>query len=254
MIALAACNQRESPRDEPKPAPAPAPAPPVKEVIAPPDAAPIAIASPPDAAVVPDAAKKRDKDEQARLQDEAARYAAALVAESDDSSTGDLSDRMHPGTDLNQQIQDLQKSGANVKVGDGTGRTGGEPRIGNSGGPADAQTPPGRISITEKLQYDDSTLTADQVLVSIQSKYLAGLKRCYKDTLVRDPTARGKVSVKLTVNETGRVAHVEVNGFDTTLSSCVEQRAGSWRFASPKDKDGEAQTADFMITFQLVPD
>jgi len=207
-VALAACNQRDQPRDEAAKTPAPAPA--VKPVVV----------VPPDAT-----------DDKA-LEEEAARMADMLT--SDDPSDVRTDDqKRRPGADLAQQIEDAKH--AEIDLGHG---------------PA----PAGRITATDKQDFDDSTLTADQVLATIAQKYMVAVKGCYTTVLHRDPTARGKLKLALSVSESGRVAKVDVESFDPAMSSCVEDLAGRWRFPVPKDKDGETMTSDFRITFQMVPD
>jgi hypothetical protein len=92
------------------------------------------------------------------------------------------------------------------------------------------------------------------VLSKIQSAYMAGLKRCYKEHLKKDASARGKVTLSLTVNETGRTTSGNAKGFASEVDDCIGNQMSSWRFPVPKDKDGEATEASFAITLQLVPD
>ena len=85
---------------------------------------------------------------------------------------------------------------------------------------------------------------------------MAGLKRCYKEHLKKDASARGKVTLEFTVNETGRTVNGQRrSGFaerSRRLHHRRRCRAGASR--CPKDKDGEATEASFAITLQLVPD
>jgi hypothetical protein len=83
---------------------------------------------------------------------------------------------------------------------------------------------------------------------------MAGLKRCYKEHLKKDASARGKVTLSLTVNETGRTVKGAAKGFASEVEDCFSAQMSSWRFPVPKDKDGEATEASFAITLQLVPD
>jgi hypothetical protein len=231
LIALAACNQRdarEAAKEAPPPAPSPAPAPPVAK--APP-------AAPPDAPEVyhveielPDASPG----DEARMEDEAKRYADLLTADGSNGPGGAIVDtRRRPGTDLQQQMDEVRTNGTVIASG----------------------TPPrGRITVANKMDLDDATLTSDIVLAKIMAVYMAGLHRCYRDVLHADPTKRGKLVVSFTVNETGRVSKLDAAGFDDQLDACVKTSAGGWRFAVPKDKDGEATEASFQLTFQLVPD
>lgn len=84
---------------------------------------------------------------------------------------------------------------------------------------------------------------------------MAGLKRCYKEHLKTDPTARGGVQLTFTVNETGRTVGGRAKGFASSVDTCITGLMSTWRFAVPKDKDdGEPAEASFSIKLQLVPD
>ena len=101
---------------------------------------------------------------------------------------------------------------------------------------------------------DASSLSPEAVLSKIQSAYMAGLKRCYREYLKKDASARGKVSLSLTVNETGRTVKGAAHGFAPEVDECITSLMSTWRFPIPKDKDGEATDASFEIALQLVPD
>ena len=215
----------------------------------------------------------RNKADQVALQEqEAAKYADLLTGEGlNGTSEGDMSKR-RPGADLGAQISEVREGGQQVKVGGGAGRTSrgdGDVRVGTGHGPAingpggtesagggktAEKAPTGRISVSDKQTFDESTLTPDAVLAKIQSAYMAGLKRCYKEYLRKDAAARGKVTLNLTVNETGRTTKGAAHGFAGEVDDCISGLMGGWRFPIPKDKDGEATEASFAITLQLVPD
>jgi hypothetical protein len=215
----------------------------------------------------------RDKNDAVALQEQAAAAADGLFSE--DETANGLSggmDRRKPGTDLGQQMQDVKDSGRKVEVGGGSGRgtrgdgeartgTGKGPVLNGPNGPVDPnggkgeeKVPPGRINVSDKQSFDDSTLTPEAVLAKIMSAYMSGLKRCHKDLLKTDPTARGKVTLKFTVSESGRVSKASVAGFNDGLDSCIQARVLTWRFAEPKDKDGSGTDADFQITLALQPE
>ena len=216
---------------------------------------------------------RSEKDNVAMQEEQAARFADLLTGEGEQgTSEGDMSKR-RPGADLGQQIGDVKESGKTVAIGGGAGRGSrgeGDPRVGTGHGPKiDGPTgpesagggkvaehaPTGRISVGSKESFDESTLTPDVVLAKIQSAYMAGLKRCYKDYLKKEATARGKVTLSLTINETGRTTKGAAKGFPADeVNSCITGLMGSWRFPIPKDKDGEATEASFAITLQLIPD
>jgi hypothetical protein len=180
--------------------------------------------------------------------------------------------KRRPGADLGQQIADVKEGGKTVAVGGGSGRGSrgnGDARVGTGKGPGingagdiasagggkgEEHAPSGRISVADKQTFDESTLTPDVVLAKIQSAYMAGLKRCYKDYLKKDASARGKVTLNLTINETGRTVKGAAHGFASEVDECIGGQMASWRFPIPKDKDGDPTEASFAITLQLVPD
>jgi|JI10StandDraft_1071094.scaffolds.fasta_scaffold30987_4 hypothetical protein len=210
------------------------------------------------------------------LQEQSAKYADALFA--DDESGSGLSGAMESrkaGSDLGNQLTEVAKSGATTAVGGGTSGRGtrgnGDPRVGTGtgpgvtgpGGPVSAtgpdgktgeKVPTGRITATDKKTFDDSTLTPDAVLRKILNAYMSGLKRCHKELLKSDPTAKGKVKLSFTVNESGRTVSGKASGFADSLDSCIEGQMGNWRFDIPKDSDGEPTDASFEISLQLVPE
>ncbi|CAN5917382.1 hypothetical protein BH11MYX2_BH11MYX2_17610 [soil metagenome] len=213
-----------------------------------------------------------EKDTVSTQEDEAKKFADLLTGEGEDGhSEGDMSVR-RPGADLGQQISAVKECGGTVAIGGVSqhgSRGGGDAKLGTNGGTGikgptgtesagggkgDEKAPTGRIAVSDKQSFDDSTLTPDIVLAKIQSAYMAGLKRCYKTYLAKDASARGKVTLSLTINETGRTTSGKAKGFADEVDTCISAQMGSWRFPIPKDKDGEATEASFAITLQLVPD
>jgi hypothetical protein len=214
----------------------------------------------------------RDKADVQLQQEENARAMADLLTGegAEGTSEGDMSKR-RPGADLGTQIADVREGGKTVAVGGGGGRGprgDGDARVGTgkgpaiqgpggtetAGGPKEEKAPTGRIQVSDKQTFDESSLTPDIVLSKIQSAYMAGLKRCYKEHLKKDASARGKVTLSLTVNETGRTVKGSAKGFASEVDDCITGQMSSWRFPVPKDKDGEVTEASFAITLQLVPD
>lgn len=220
----------------------------------------------------PDKGDSAGKPDEAAMREEAAKFADLLTGEGvNGTSEGDMSKR-RPGADLGAQISEVREGGQTVKVGGGAGRssrgdgdvrvgTGHGPNINGPTGPESAgggktteKAPTGRISVSEKQTFDESSLTPDIVMSKIQSAYMAGLKRCYKEYLRKDASARGKVTLGFTVNETGRTVKGAAHGFAGEVDECIGGLMGGWRFPVPKDKDGEPTEASFSITLQLVPD
>ncbi len=215
----------------------------------------------------------RNREQQIALQEqEAARFADLLTGEGPNgTSEGDMS-RRRPGSDLGTQLNEVNEGNQAVRIGGGTGRTSrgdGEVRVGTGHGPAingptgpesagggkvAEKAPGGRISVADRPTGDASSLSPEAVLAKIQSAYMAGLKRCYREYLKKDASARGKVGLSLTVNETGRTVKGVAHGFASEVDECITSQMSTWRFPIPKDKDGEATDANFEIALQLVPD
>ena len=118
--------------------------------------------------------------------------------------------------------------------------------------PSDA----GRVAVgIREPTTKETSLTPDVVLAKIQRAYLAGIRRCYKAHLEKDPAATGKVSLSLTVNETGRTLHGIAAGFPAAdVNDCITGQMASWRFPIPHDEHGEPAVASFSITLKLVGD
>ena len=215
--------------------------------------------------------RDQGKDVQLQQEENAKAMADLLTGEgANGTSEGDMSKR-RPGADLGAQIADVREGGKQVGVGGGTNngpRGNGDPRVGTgkgtgisgpggtetAGGPKEEKAPTGRISVSEKVAEDDTTLTPDAVLGKIMSAYMTRIKRCYTDYLKKDASARGKVSLSFTVNPKGRVVSPGAKGFAGEVDQCVTGLMGGWTFPAPKDKDGEETEASFSITLQLVPD
>ena len=223
-------------------------------------------------AKAPDPGAGRDPKQDVALQEENARAMADLLTGESDTGTsqGDMSKR-RPGADLGQQIADIREGGKQVAVGGGSGRGSrgdGNARVGTgkgpdiagpggtetAGGPKVEHAPTGRISVGDKSGEEGVSLTPDSVVAKIQSVYMAQIKRCYTSYLKKDATARGRITLKLTVNETGRAVSTAASGFNSEVDECVSNLMGTWRFPIPKDKDGDATSAAFSLTLQLVPD
>jgi len=113
--------------------------------------------------------------------------------------------------------------------------------------------PRGRITVTDRAAYDESTLVPDDVVARIKSAYLAGLERCYQAELAVQPKAKGKLKLTFTINGAGRTVSPQVEGFAPKLGACVENQIAVWLFPSPKDPSGQPTDAAFGVTLTLAP-
>lgn len=78
----------------------------------------------------------------------------------------------------------------------------------------------------------------------------AAIKRCYDKALTSNPMLKGKLSVKITINEQGRVSNTEVvddSLHDAEVTKCVKGVIGRLRF--PKPAGGSAS-----VTFPFAFD
>ncbi len=143
---------------------------------------------------------------------------------------GDLSKRA-PGSDLAEQVEAARDREHNA-----------------------TPTPMGRIAVAGKKALDDTSLAVDDTLRKIQTVYMAGLKRCYKHELKKDPTLRERAELAFAVGHTGRTIRAKVTAMTLDFSRCVEGQMTSWVFSVPRDADGEATEASFIIVLALTPD
>ena len=95
-------------------------------------------------------------------------------------------------------------------------------------------------------------VSADQARAKVADS--PDVKRCYKDLLRRDVTARGSLKVVFTVNELGRVTDAKATGVDPTLEQCVQAKMQAWQFTLSHDGSGEPTPASFEVSINLVPD
>lgn len=193
---------------------------------------------------------------------EVARFAEALLASGDSDHAVDDMQRRLPGSDLGAQLDDVRAAGAKVAVGGGGSVAiggGTRDRVGDAGrGPgqaaADVAGPTPMVAVQRPAQLTDTSLTADVVAQKLVAAYLAGLRRCYGGVLKVDPEARGGATLAFTVEETGRVGAATVTTtLAPSLASCVETLARSWRFATPRDADGEPVAAEFRVPLEFAP-
>jgi hypothetical protein len=88
-------------------------------------------------------------------------------------------------------------------------------------------------------------LTVDEVLSRINTVYMNGLQRCYRKSLVADPTLSGKVVLAFQVDSEGRVQS-DITGAGQ-FDECLSRVVGSWRFSPP----ASAKDSNFRISLVL---
>ncbi len=122
-----------------------------------------------------------------------------------------------------------------------------------------AQDPPRsklavRMSRAGGQALDTSSLTLDAVAAKVMAAYAPGIKRCYKRALANTPDAHGTLSLTLRVSSAGRTLDAKAVGVADEVDACVVAQMASWRFAIPKDGNGDPVDASFAIAFDLARD
>ncbi|MBO4698534.1 AgmX/PglI C-terminal domain-containing protein [bacterium] len=99
-----------------------------------------------------------------------------------------------------------------------------------------------------KRAPDDANIDSAGVMKVI-SVSRAAIKRCYDKALISNPQLKGKMSIKIVINQQGRVDKTEIVDdtlHDAEVAKCVKGVVGRLRF--PKPADGTA-TVTFPFAF-----
>lgn len=203
----------------------------------------------------------------AATEDDAQRFASILTG-SEIGRTGQTGmGTRTPGADLDKQIDAVgnrqvvvgnDQGGFRTKDREGIGTTDG-PNIQNptevaQQKPKDGNEPGGRIQIKPLPPEGPGTsLTVAMVLDKIKGPYMAGLQRCYKLGLRDDSKLSGKIDMSFTVTETGKLEDSSARGVSAEVDRCVQDLMGGWRFAIPRDKDGDPTEQPFKLSLALQP-
>lgn len=95
-------------------------------------------------------------------------------------------------------------------------------------------------------------LTPRRLLATIETSYMAGLRRCYKAQLKRDARAGGRVVVTFTVDTRGRLSSRDAKGVATKVERCVERAMQRWEFPPARDATGAPTEATFRLALRLT--
>ncbi|MBL9042177.1 MAG: AgmX/PglI C-terminal domain-containing protein [Myxococcales bacterium] len=138
-----------------------------------------------------------------------------------------------------------------VRGGDGTGTsqsigslTMSGPRDGVGTGEKTEKKVRAVVQDSAPQDLDPGDLDPGQVAAKIR-QYRGAMVACYEAALKRNPTLAGKITLRFSVNQAGKVSHVEIEVdtmHDDDFAKCIVDRAQSWRFPAPKG-GGEVQFA-----------
>jgi hypothetical protein len=173
-----------------------------------------------------------------------------------------------PGPDLAAEVDAARRHDHAAQIGDNDPRTRGDDRARTGTGPDCAcdpdiaphqpaptpppDVPPPRIHVDPQHGPAPTSLSPDEVLRIITSRYMAGLQRCQALLLRRDAGAQGRVSLALTIDDGGAISAAAADGVDGDLDRCIEARAAGWRFPVPHDMtSGDATSARYELSLSL---
>ena len=205
--------------------------------------------------------------EPAMSEDDAQKFASILTGAEVGRTGATEMGRRQPGADLGQQIDAVgdrqvvvgnDQAGFRTKdregLGDGDGPDIKNPTEITQQKPKDGNEPRTRIQIKPlPPEGPGTTLTVAMVLDKIRGPYMAGLQRCYKAGLLDDSTLSGKIRMSFTVSETGKLDEASASGVSPQVDSCIQTFMGTWRFAIPRDKDGDPTEQPFKLSLALQP-
>lgn len=228
-------------------------------------AAPAAAVSPvskpvPPSSKSPGASPAAVPDDPARLHDQAVAMANMLTGGPGTASNHELPQRT-VGADLNKQIEAARTK--QVAIGDdlhGT-RNDNVLRPGTGHGPVinpdnnqttslpKANELPGGRVIPKVLTNPGGDEMPLDIAGRIANVYRTGLVRCYRSYMAGAGEAQGRVTLKLSLTASGRVASASADGFADELDRCIEGQMAQWNFKAPADYDG----GDAVVSLQLLP-
>ncbi|MBL9013068.1 MAG: AgmX/PglI C-terminal domain-containing protein [Myxococcales bacterium] len=205
--------------------------------------------------------------EPAMSEDDAQRFASILTGSEVGQTGATEMGRRQPGADLDKQLDAVgdrevvignQQKGFRTKdregIGDGNGPDLDNPTEVSQQKPKDGNEPDGRIQIKPlPPEGPGTTLTVQMVLDKIKGQYMFGLQRCYKTGLVQDSKLSGKISMSFTVTENGKLDDTSARGVSSEVDSCIQNLMSGWRFAIPRDKDGDPTEQPFKLSLALQP-
>lgn len=90
-------------------------------------------------------------------------------------------------------------------------------------------------SIEATVVVMNAALTVEDMVDKINTKYLAGLRRCYQKGLATNPGLKGKVTLTFSISPYGNV-YGEADGISRQVDSCVATQIKNWKFGRPMDK------------------
>ena len=142
--------------------------------------------------------------------------ALALVGEDEEPlgiAGGD--NRRSPGSDLNRQLD----AARGVVT----------PALARAPAPP-ARSVPHHVSLLRAVALDGPPgYDADDAGLKVQSAYMAGVNRCYRDHRSADREAF-EATVTFTINEDGHAALPTVTGLAAEAAGCIGSRVERWRF------------------------
>jgi predicted Zn finger-like uncharacterized protein len=97
--------------------------------------------------------------------------------------------------------------------------------------------PEGLATKTNEVPLAAAKGLPDEVISNVIKKYRHGIQNCYDQQLKKDPSVKGKLTLKLQIGKSGRVngAGVDDSMKHTDVGQCVARVAKTWRFPPSGD-------------------
>lgn len=104
-----------------------------------------------------------------------------------------------------------------------------------------------RAVVTESAPQDLDPVDLDPQAVAAKIRqYRGALVACYEAALKRNANLSGKITLRFSINQLGKVSNVEIEVdtmHDDDFAKCIVDRASTWRFPAPKSGGSDVQFA-----------
>lgn len=145
-------------------------------------------------------------------------------------------------------VANADSIGAGGRKGGGSGKAAGIGDLSTKGGGAvgiggKAETRVSASVSSSAPEVESSTLDRDAVARYLKSRSKA-IQSCYERELKLEPTLKGKIAVRITINTQGKVSETEIDE-DTmhsdAVSSCIKGLIRFWKFPFTPESDAAVQ-------------
>jgi hypothetical protein len=129
-------------------------------------------------------------------------------------------------------------SGKAAGIGDLGGRVKGPGKVG-TGGMVKERVP--KAIVKRSAPEIDGSMNSNAVAAVIR-RGMGAIRTCYQRALKRNPSLKGKITIRLSINTMGRVTRCDIDADtigDPQVASCIKGYARRWRFPPPEGGSAE---------------